>query len=356
MNLSERCQALAQSFGQDGRMGFRTAADLEKWVIQELGGNALEEWITLPQGRAKAIPPASIYAIAASTLTVSARGLLLCSLILGSRVYVKLPSMGLPQLEKDVAQFPDELKTLVVFLKEHDREIMHDCEVVVVMGSDETVEEIHRQTHAQQRFLPYGHKISAGILPMDKLTCPEADSWAAKAVKEIAAYDQMGCLSPQAYLCKNREVADLFARSLAALLESTLPPNAPRDWDLSAAVFQARQEEALDGYKILASENATRWTVVRQDDGLLRNGPGGCFIRVIVSNDLPLTLNPWCGKLSSLSIASEDLQDWAERLAEFGVARVCRLGDLQDPPVDWRHDGAPRLAPFVRWIYFDSKP
>ena len=33
----------------------------------------------------------------------------------------------------------------------------------------------------------------------------------------------------------------------------------------------------------------------------------------------------------------------------WGVARVCRLGLMQEPPLAWRHDGRPALGDLVRW-------
>ena len=42
--------------------------------------------------------------------------------------------------------------------------------------------------------------------------------------------------------------------------------------------------------------------------------------------------------------------DHARRLVDFGVPRICSIGRMQDPPSTWHRDGAPVLAPLVRWI------
>ena len=46
------------------------------------------------------------------------------------------------------------------------------------------------------------------------------------------------------------------------------------------------------------------------------------------------------------------------RLAAFAVAagasRLCPLGRMQLPPLDWNHDGQGPLRPLVRWLDLES--
>ena len=42
-------------------------------------------------------------------------------------------------------------------------------------------------------------------------------------------------------------------------------------------------------------------------------------------------------------------QSLATELARWGVTRVCPLGQMQEPPLTWRHDGRPALADLVMW-------
>ena len=57
------------------------------------------------------------------------------------------------------------------------------------------------------------------------------------------------------------------------------------------------------------------------------------------------------GKVSTvgLSAPEEKAQEFATQLARWGVTRVCPLGQMQNPPLAWRHDGRPALANLVRW-------
>ena len=57
------------------------------------------------------------------------------------------------------------------------------------------------------------------------------------------------------------------------------------------------------------------------------------------------------GKVSTvgLSAPEEKAEEVATQLARWGVPRVCPLGQMQNPPLAWRHDGHPALAELVRW-------
>ena len=39
----------------------------------------------------------------------------------------------------------------------------------------------------------------------------------------------------------------------------------------------------------------------------------------------------------------------ATELARWGVTRVCPLGEMQESPLTWRHDGRPALADLIMW-------
>ena len=55
--------------------------------------------------------------------------------------------------------------------------------------------------------------------------------------------------------------------------------------------------------------------------------------------------------LQALAVsAAPDRSRVAESLAWAGLNRVCALGTLQRPPLDWIHDGIGSLAPLVRII------
>ncbi len=57
------------------------------------------------------------------------------------------------------------------------------------------------------------------------------------------------------------------------------------------------------------------------------------------------------GKVSTVGVAAPGHQ-WEElavQLARWGVTRVCPPGQMQNPPLTWRHDGRPSLGDLVTW-------
>jgi hypothetical protein len=57
------------------------------------------------------------------------------------------------------------------------------------------------------------------------------------------------------------------------------------------------------------------------------------------------------GKVSTVGIAApeDQMEALAMQLAHWGVTRVCPLGQMQNPPLTWRHDGRPALGDLVTW-------
>ena len=62
------------------------------------------------------------------------------------------------------------------------------------------------------------------------------------------------------------------------------------------------------------------------------------------------------GKISTVGVAAPDEQaeELANQLARWGVSRVCPLGQMQNPPLTWRHDGRPSLGELVTWTEWEQ--
>ena len=62
------------------------------------------------------------------------------------------------------------------------------------------------------------------------------------------------------------------------------------------------------------------------------------------------------GKISTVSLAAdvERAPALALQLARWGVPRICRVGEMQNPPLTWRHDGRPALGDLVTWTDWES--
>ncbi len=62
------------------------------------------------------------------------------------------------------------------------------------------------------------------------------------------------------------------------------------------------------------------------------------------------------GQVSTVGLAAggDQAQQLAMQLARWGVPRICRLGEMQNPPLTWRHDGRPALGDLVTWTDWES--
>ena len=63
------------------------------------------------------------------------------------------------------------------------------------------------------------------------------------------------------------------------------------------------------------------------------------------------------GKVSTVGLAApaEKAQPLATQLARWGVTRICPLGQMQNPPLTWRHDGRPALGDLITWTDYEME-
>jgi len=87
--------------------------------------------------------------------------------------------------------------------------------------------------------------------------------------------------------------------------------------------------------------------------------PGGRFVVVRPFADLvDLWTSPvdeWASRLQALGLAAPDarLPALALAAARAGVPRICPVGELQAPPLDWPQDGRPALGDLVSWTTWE---
>jgi hypothetical protein len=116
---------------------------------------------------------------------------------------------------------------------------------------------------------------------------------------------------------------------------------------------------SLGDVKLWRSENSTAWTVVYEADPQFQLSCLNRFVYVKPVPDLNEALR-YCesirGQVSTVGLAAsgDRAQQLATQLARWGATRVCRLGEMQNPPLTWRHDGRPTLGDLVTWTDWES--
>jgi hypothetical protein len=236
-----------------------------------------------------------------------------------------------------------------------------DC--LTATGSDETLAAIRAQLPAQVRFLGYGHRVSFGFVTREVLREEDLAQVISRAADDVIMWDQNGCLSPHVIYVEERGAveSDKFAEQLAMELakRETIEPRGKTATETAAAIASKRAiYETLAVHradaKIWSSQNSTAWTVVFEHDVRFQFSPLNRFIYVKPVPDLAAVLrgvDEIQGKVSTVGIAAppEKMQELAQRFACWGATRICPLGQMQNPPLTWRHDGRPALGDLITW-------
>lgn len=236
-----------------------------------------------------------------------------------------------------------------------------DC--VVASGADRTMEALRRVVPRKARFLEHGHRVSAGYVAREVLGPYDEARVLQAAAADVAAWDQLGCLSPHVLYVETGGLLppEGFAARLGeelARLESSCPRGQVSE-ETAEAIFRRRdfyrvRAAAGDGTRVWASADSTAWTVVYEADGQFQLSCLHRFVYVKAVETLEGCLRlaePIRGQWSTVGLAASGLRvdELAQQFADWGVTRICPLGRMQHPPLTWRHDGRPVLGDLVRW-------
>ncbi len=241
-----------------------------------------------------------------------------------------------------------------------------DC--VTATGTDETLAAIRQRLPQHVRFLGHGHRISFGYLTRDSLTHAQARLLAQQAARDVAAWDQQGCLSPHLfYVEKDGPVsAERFAELLAKELENheQLAPRGPLDVSSTASIatrrafYEVRAAHSPETRQ-WCSADSTAWTVVYEADARFQISCLNRFVFVKEINDLDEVLRAAETVRSHIStvglaVSASEAKQIARKLAQWGATRICPLGQMQNPPLTWRQDGCSPLNALVTWTDWEQ--
>jgi hypothetical protein len=369
--------------GLDAFFGELTGENLHALLVQELGrANRLDEMTANASERrasrlALARGPEFLGHFAAGNIPVPAMMSLVLGVLVRSAQFLKCASGTslLPRLFAhslyaadpklgaclEIAEWPGGKGEL--------EEVLFDeADCLTATGTDETLAALRQRLPAKTRFLGYGHRVSFGYVTKETLRSFSARKLAAHAAADVAAWDQLGCLSPHVIYVEHggAVAAEQFAEMLAEeldRLEGAVPGGA-RSVQVAAAVtfrrgvYELRAAQSL-GTKLWSSADSTAWTVVWEADPLFQTSCLHRFIYVKGATDLTEVLHAADrvrGQVSTVGLAASEErgEEIATELARWGVTRVCPLGRMQQPPLTWRHDGRLSLADLVTWTDWEG--
>ncbi len=227
-------------------------------------------------------------------------------------------------------------------------------DAVILYGGDEAVERVGARLPRSVRFLPHGHAISLALVCRQCLGSTSLPALASGIARDVALYDQAGCLSPIGVYVERggEQVASELAHALAgslADLEETMPRGPFGAVRTGAAVLAERARlEFSRGAVLWTPGLATHWTVALVSDPLLEPVPPARFLPVRAVDDLTRiepNLGSLAGKIQGVALCRGPHDDRVERAARaLGPSLVRPAGRLQDPPADWCEDGRDDLV------------
>jgi hypothetical protein len=243
-----------------------------------------------------------------------------------------------------------------------------EANCVTTTGSDEMLAAIRSRLPIHIRFLGYGHRVSFGFVASEVLAGHHLQRVAARAADDVVAWNQLGCLSPHVIYVQSRGevLPEKFAELLADELDQReqTEPRGELAAEHAAAIasrwgfYEVRAAHSPDTL-LWHSKNSTAWTVVFEADPRFQTSCLNRFVYVKGVKDLPEMLqnaDAVRGDVSTVGLAApeDETEALAMQLAHWGVMRVCPLGQMQNPPLTWRHDGRPALGDLVTWTDWET--
>jgi Acyl-CoA reductase (LuxC) len=218
-------------------------------------------------------------------------------------------------------------------------ELVAKCECVVAYGDDATIEALRNRSSV----IGFGSRVSAALI--DASCIDGVDELLAR---DAALFEQLGCLSlHQVFVvgADGRAARELALRMSAALKRAAVsmpPARIPlRDAAEIRGVRERTRWRAIAGEAVeLFEGRGLEWTVIFEAKAdSFRVSPGFRTVRVTGVRDLAefrACIMPMSGRIEAMAVAGDDCEIEARAM---GIPYVCAPGEMQSPPLDWRHGG-----------------
>ncbi|MBT2756826.1 acyl-CoA reductase [Mesobacillus foraminis] len=252
--------------------------------------------------------------------------------------------------------------------EEREQSVFEQSSLVIGYGGNRSLQSLQSRIPITTRFLPFGHKVSFGLISNAALDSQKAWGTAHQAALDVIRYDQQGCYSPHFfYVQKGGKVTPReFARYIATELDN-LGKRYPRralSMEESSSLASWRQKEEVSLFvnsdNEVLGDSANQWVVV-YDEGTIGFNPSPLnrVIRVIgfeTIEDLLPVIKPYRAFLQTVGMACspKELFTWADLLGGIGVTRITALGTMTSPEAGWHHDGRFNLLDLISMVDIES--
>lgn len=227
-------------------------------------------------------------------------------------------------------------------------------DILVVYGDDSTIAALAEPGKA---LIGFGSRISGAAIAA---SVREFGETAEAIARDVSLFEQLGCLSPHHVFVEDSDGdrARRFASDLAAALDralSGLPGPRELPLDDGAAIRRARETarwHAIAGERVRLLEGAQfAWTVILDENSGFRVSPGFRTVYVSPFRDLShlrSLLAPAESKLEAFALVGspEECARLGTMLRWLGASYLAAPGQMQSPPLTWRHGGGAFLDLF----------
>jgi len=233
----------------------------------------------------------------------------------------------------------------------HQRLAVTRASVVLAYGRDDTMESL--ASHGPHRMLRFGPHLSVAVVCRE---AADADV-AAVGARQVALFDQQGCLSPQYLVLEERDAqaTEAFVAALADALRRLAVelPAAALSLDEATAAWhylerQRWREQEGHAVRVVADRTA-RFSIVCDRGDTPPSSPLNRHLAVLPVAALAQAgprLEAFAGTIDTIGVAApaSRLDEVAALADAAGAHRLCPLERMQAPPFAWRQSGHARIA------------
>ena len=107
------------------------------------------------------------------------------------------------------------------------------------------------------------------------------------------------------------------------------------------------------------SSESTAWTIILESDPRFQASCLNRFVYIKAVPDVETALHgaePIREQVSTVGLACgpDERTELTRRFSRWGARRICPLGEMQNPPLAWRHDGRPALGDLLTWCDWEK--
>jgi len=298
------------------------------------------------------------------------RGLLVKSSQLGKvafeePLFANLFAQSIEEVDKNIAN-----TMALTYWKGGDKAIetiaFNEADVVVAYGGDEAIKSIRKRISPEKKFIPYGHKLSFGVIGREHLNKESsAKEVATKAALDTSLYDQQGCLSPHLwYVEKGGTITpERFAELLGEEM-GNINKKLPRGKISKEAKIEIQNIRGvydwMEDAKVIYPKKSTEWTVIYTEKKEFEPSCLNRVIRVKPIDDIQEVkelVAPISQYLQTIGTALYDdrLLVFSDEMGKIGMTRIAPVGRMGYPANALPHDGSYGLRDLImRWVAIEK--